>query len=86
MTLNEIVCADCQLTQDELSEKRKLFAAQRKELFAQVKVWVTCICGRKLVLSQAFRCWFCGLTLCSFCAEAHFGPKPPFAKVGDILR
>ncbi len=39
-------------------------------------LWLTCVCGRRVALSAAYRCLYCGLWLCKDCAIAHFGPKP----------
>jgi len=63
-------------TDKEIEEKRALLFEQRKGLVGQPIVWITCICGGRLALRMAFRCWCCGFTFCSQCAEQHFGKKP----------
>ena len=66
---------------DDLIAKRVAVRKQRDEINKQPIVWVTCPCGRRLALRQAFRCWFCGLVFCSECSTKHFGEKPLMAHI-----
>jgi hypothetical protein len=34
---------------------------------------VTCPCGRKIVVTKAYRCLHCGIFWCRPCAKRHFG-------------
>jgi len=72
----QAIAHDPPRNQDELGKKREMLLKQRKELTAQPITWVTCICGARIALKMAFRCWFCGITFCPACAERHFGEKP----------
>lgn len=71
-------------TRDEIGEKRAVVRRQRKEIIDQGGltdrcVWVTCPCDRRLSITQACRCFYCGLYFCGECGEIHFGKKPPMA-------
>ena len=57
---------------DDLIVKRVALRKQLDELQSQPIAWVTCPCGRRLALRMAYRCRFCGLILCSQCADIHF--------------
>lgn len=51
----------------------KIVHAQAKEIL-KVKTVITCgECKRKLRLIHAYRCFYCGILLCTSCAEKHFG-------------
>ena len=63
-------------TQEDIDAKKQLLFKQRKELGSQPIIWFHCTCGKSLALIMGFRCWFCGFTFCSECAEKHFGKKP----------
>jgi len=61
-----------------MSEKKIIeqLQKQRKLLLKEPLAWVVCVCGRRLALKMAFRCWFCGLCFCAICARKHYGDKP----------
>lgn len=69
-------------TMEEIGAKRAMVRRQRKEIIDQGAmtdriVWVTCPCGRRLSITQAYRCFYCGLYFCGECGETHFGKKKP---------
>ncbi len=68
---------------EEVYQKRRNLRKQRTELNKQacLSAYVTCTCGKRAPLKLMYRCWFCGLTLCSKCAEKHFGGKPPMVDI-----
>jgi len=69
---------------EELVEKRVIVRKQYTEIFDQGGldaherlVWVTCPCSRRLAVSQAYKCLYCGVFFCKACAEIHFGEEKP---------
>lgn len=36
---------------------------------------INCICGQDWEMQYLYRCYFCGLWLCSACAKKHFGKR-----------
>jgi hypothetical protein len=61
----------------ETEEERTLLLhevlSQSREIIHIQAVYVTCPCGRKISLLFSYRCFYCGLWLCTECAERHFG-------------
>jgi len=49
--------------------------AEAGQLDAKTAAWIHCPCGRRLTLSNTYRCLFCGLRLCRDCATIHFGER-----------
>ena len=48
----------------------------RQELESNKRDVVTCICGLLYEIKYLYRCYFCGVWLCSECAKKHFGERP----------
>lgn len=38
---------------------------------------ITCLCGQRRALVVTYRCFYCGVFLCSNCAAEHFGKYSP---------
>ena len=60
-------------TDDEYRLKRVLTRRQIESV--RLGEYVPCPCGRKIDLSAAYKCLFCGVWFCRTCAERHFGPQ-----------
>ncbi len=58
-------------TQAEINAIRRLLFGQQFEV-NPCETMVTCPCGFKTPMRQAFRCFYCGLYFCRKCAERHF--------------
>lgn len=60
----------------DIEEKRILLRRQNAEVFPnRFMIMLTCICGRKINIMHAYKCYFCRLWLCWTCAGYHFKKK-----------
>jgi len=50
--------------------------------------WLRCVCGRRVALSHAYKCLFCGIWFCRDCAMRHFGFRcgEPWQVLKEISR
>lgn len=51
--------------------KKPILESQWKETLSEAVV--TCPCGRKQYVHLSYRCLYCGIWFCVFCAQEHFG-------------
>ena len=62
------------LSAEETVLRRVALRKQLIEVREDPERRVTCIdCGRRISLTRAFRCLYCGFWFCPMCARIHFG-------------
>ncbi len=63
-----------EVDEPDIHGKRMMLRHQLAQLHAAgvQAVEIDCPCGRRMLVRKAYKCFFCGLWLCSRCAERHF--------------
>ncbi|OGP87155.1 MAG: hypothetical protein A2031_08085 [Deltaproteobacteria bacterium RBG_19FT_COMBO_43_11] len=59
-------------TNEEKNELLMIVANQQFQVSQCRKVMVTCHCGKKIRITSAYRCFYCGVYFCFLCAKRHF--------------
>jgi len=59
----------------DIHGKREMLRRQLRQMGPARHQVIYCPCGRRMILRRAYKCYYCGLWLCSRCAERHFREK-----------